>query len=246
LKVRARKPHSNEDAVARIELLSPDAHRDVRIRTRLAAIRQDARHFSPVVVSEFAKLSAHYPIVFAKSAESGAFFAGAVLGIEAGRALLPRAADGWAPYLPLDMRRGPFFTSGDSLAIDLDHPRIDASDGELLFDGESEPTPYLRSIQAIITQLARGLEETERFIGSLLALKLVEPVDVSLRFDDGTARRLDGLYTVSLDRLEALADADALALFRSGHLRLIHIMAASLEQLPVLAQLHNSRLSQAI
>jgi hypothetical protein len=98
----------------------------------------------------------------------------------------------------------------------------------------------------MITQLAHGLDETSRFVEALLALKLVEPLDVSLRSDDGTRHRLDGLYTVNIDRLQALADAVVLALFRSGHLRLIHAMADSLQQIPVLAQLHNSRLSRAM
>lgn len=235
-----------EDIVAKIELLNPAAHRDVHVRTSFGALRRNAPHFTPVVVSEFAKLAAHYPIVLAKSAETGAFLAGAILGIEAGRALLPRESDGWEPYLPLDLRRGPFFTVGENLAIDLDHPRVDAVDGESLFDADLQPTPFLRGIQAMMTQLTYGLDDTERLIESLLSHKLVEPLDVSLRFDDGTRHRLDGLYTVSLDRLQALADDQALALFRSGHLRLIHAMAGSLEQIPVLAQIHNSRLSEGV
>ncbi len=231
--------------MARLELLNPAAHRDVHIRTRFDAIRRDAPHFVPVVAGEFVKLAAHYPVVLTKSAETGTFFAGAVLGIEAGHALLPRHSDGRDSYLPLDLRRAPFFTSGESLAIDLDHPRVDTTEGEPLFDAELQPTPFLRGIQAMITELKYGLEETGRFIESLLALDLVEPIDVTLRFDDGTRHRLDGLYTVSLDRLHALTDADALGLFRSGHLRLSYAMAGSLEQISVLAQIHNNRLTQS-
>ena len=42
---------------------------------------------------------------------------------------------------------------------------------------------------------------TRDFIRELLALKLIEPIDISLAFDDGQKIQLDGLYTVSRDAL---------------------------------------------
>jgi hypothetical protein len=76
----------------------------------------------------------------------------------------------------------------------------------------------------------------------LVKLRLIEPIDISLTFDDGTRRQLEDLYTVNQDALRALPDAQVLELFRSGYLQLIYLMIASLKHVPVLARMKNNRL----
>ena len=86
------------------------------------------------------------------------------------------------------------------------------------------------------------MNETDRFLAAMLADKLVEPVDITLSFDDGERLQLDGLYTISLDAIADLDDAAALRLFRAGHLQLAYAMAGSLRQVAVLAKRRNDRL----
>src|SRR6185312_9275325 len=149
------------------------------------------------------------------------------------------------PYIPLDRQRAGFYVSGENIAIDLDNPRFASagSEGEALFDDGGEPGPALRQIQRMLGQLVRGKQETDAFIARLLDLRLIEPLDVSLRFDDGEDLVLDGLYTVSLDILRDLADGDVLKLFRDGHLQWIYLMAGSLKQIGVLAERRNRKLA---
>jgi hypothetical protein len=71
----------------------------------------------------------------------------------------------------------------------------------------------------------------------------VEPIDITLSFDNGERLKLQGLYTVSRDALRELGDTDVLRLFRSGHLQLAYTMAGSLNQLALLAQARNRRLA---
>jgi hypothetical protein len=73
-------------------------------------------------------------------------------------------------------------------------------------------------------------------------LKLIEPVDVEVEFDDGTMRRCVGLYTIDQEVLSRLPDEVIVELFRRGYLRLIDYMIASLKQVPVLARKKNSRI----
>ena len=75
------------------------------------------------------------------------------------------------------------------------------------------------------------------------AWMLIEPIDIGLAFDDGSRRRLEDLYTVDQDALNALPDDKVLEFFRRGYLRAIYLMIASLKQLPVLAQKKNARLA---
>jgi SapC len=224
-----------------IVVLNSIAHRDVRVKTEASAKLGDNQRFVPVVIAELPLLVAHYPVLFSKDTGTGAFFCGAMLGIDEGENLFLKDGHGHEGYRPLNLQRAPFFVAGEDLAIDLDHARIAAHEGQALFNDEGEPTPYLESIKAAFQQLKPGSEMTKRFTELLLKLNLLEPVDIVLGFDDGTKRNLVDLYTINQDILRQLPDAPILDLFRRGYLQLIYLLIASLKQIPVLAKKKNDR-----
>jgi hypothetical protein len=215
-------------------------HRDLRVQAEAAAKFGDNQRFVPVVIAEFPLLVPHYPILFSKDSDTGAFFCGAMLGIDEGENLfLKKDGRGQEGYRPLNLQRAPFFVSGEDLAIDLDHARLAVDDGQALFNDQGEPTAYLESIKAAFQQLKRGAEMTKRFTAALLNSNLLEPVDIILSFDDGSKRNLADLYTVNQEVLRQLPDAAVLELFRRGYLQLIYLLIASLKQIPILAQKKN-------
>ncbi len=225
-----------------IVVLNDLVHRTVRVQAEAAAKFGDNQRFVQVVVTEFSLLVTHYPILFSKDADTGAFFCGAMLGIDEGENLfLKEGGAGHEGYRPLNLQRAPFFVSGDDLAIDLDHPRVGADTGHALFNDRGEPTPYLESIKVAFQQLKPGIEMTKRFIETLLKLNLLEPIDIVLGFDDGSKRNLADLYTVNQEVLRMLPDASIVELFRRGYLQLIYLLIASLKQIPVLAKKKNDR-----
>lgn len=226
--------------MTQIALLDSQEHRTLRVQTEPSARFGDNQRFVPVVISEFSLLVVHYPILLSKDAETGGFYCGAMLGFDEGENLF--LDEGRNIYRPLNLQRGPFCTAGSDVAIDLDHPRVGAPAGELLFSASGKPTPYLESIVDLIRNLRPGLERTKVFVETLLQLKLVAPLSIDVQFDDGTSRDIYGLYTIDQEALRGLPDAPALELFRRGYLQLIYLMLASLKQVPVLAQKKNSRL----
>jgi hypothetical protein len=198
-----------------------------------------------VIVKEFPQLVVHYPILFSKDPQTGQLYCGAMLGFDEGENLF---LDEWAQrefYRPLSLQRGPFYAQGPELAIDLDDPRVGAEDGKPLFTDHGQPTRYLQSILWAFQDLKPGAEMTKLFIARLLELKLIEPIDVEVEFDDGSTRNCIGLYTINQEVLARLSDEVVEELFRRGYLSLIHLMLASLKQIPVLARKRNSRLLQA-
>ena len=88
-----------------------------------------------------------------------------------------------------------------------------------------------------------GIPEIDAFIQTVLALRLVEPVDINLWFDDGRSMSLGGLYIASLDALAKLGNGVVLDLLRRGYLQLTYAMPGSLKQVSILAQLRNERLA---
>jgi len=224
------------------ELLNSESHKALRMRAD-AGVPQP--NFVMVVIGEFPTASSSCPIFFAKDAATGEFYAAALFGFQPGELLADSAERGKADFHPLELQRQGFFVSDQNIAIDPAHPRFGAGATMALFEEDGTPSNALRKMQRVIGQLATGVEATKSFIRELLRLKLIEPVDISLKFDDGENLSLDGLYTVSREGLNDLDDSAILALFRTGYLQAALCVSFSLNQIPVLAQRRNARLTVA-
>lgn len=222
-----------------LELLNAADHALLSLR----AAPERAPHFVQIVAAEFAAAAATCPIFITKDAATGKFYVGAMFGFNPGENLLLDDSGGNDAFQPLDIERQGFYVSGESIAIDPGHPRFNDPAGEPLFASDGQPGEKLRHIQRVLGQLHAGIEQTDAFIGVLTKHRLIEPVDITLRFDDGETLSLAGLYTVSLDALNDLDDATLVALFRQGYLQLAYTMAGSLHQIPVLSRRRNRRLA---
>jgi hypothetical protein len=221
-----------------LEVLNPQDHGQLRLRPR-----SDAEpHFVQIVPSEFVAAAVACPILFSKDPATGAFYPGAMLGFKPGEGALRSMAERGG-FEPLNLQRDGFFIAEERIAIDRRNSRFSSSEGEPLFDEAQQPSVSLRQIQRVLGQLHDGVEQTSALIRSLTELKLLEPIDITLSFDDGERLTLQGLYTVSRDSLRELGDADVLRLFRSGHLQLAYTVAGSLNQLAILAHVRNQRLA---
>jgi hypothetical protein len=222
-----------------MEVLNNEAHRSLRMH---AAVGKQP-HFVMIVMNEFPAAAAVCPIFFAKDSATGEFYAGSMFGFRNGELLVEGAETGDAPFHPLDLQRQGFFVSDEHIAIDRNHPRFGEGASIALFDEEGHPSEAMRHMQRAIGQLKTGVDATRDFIRELLRLKLIEPVDIGLRFDDGEKLQLEGLYTISREALADLDDADALALFRNGYLQAAYCVTFSLNQVGVLARRRNKRLA---
>ena len=95
-----------------LQLLDLRDHRDLRLDLANAG----TRHFVQIVSDEVPVAALEYPILFAKNPETGAFYAGAVFGLEAGTNLF--APDGLLTgYRPADLVRQGFFLNDGRIAI---------------------------------------------------------------------------------------------------------------------------------
>ena len=222
--------------------LNKETYRTLKVDGRASAAYGDDLRFVQVIVKEFPHLVVHYPIIFSKDPRTGQFFCGAMLGFDEGENLFLEDWQQRDLYRPLYLQRGPFYANGPELAIDLDDPRVGAEGGKPLFTEQGTPSRFLQGIIWAFQDLQPGAEMTRLFIARLLELKLIEPVDVEVEFDDGTMRRCVGLYTIDQDVLAQLPDPVVVELFRRGYMRLIHYMIASLKQVQVMARKKNGRL----
>jgi hypothetical protein len=231
--------------MTQIVTLNNAAHRSITVDGRSSAAYGDNQRFVQVITREFPLLVIHYPILFSKSARTGQFYCGAMLGFDAGENLFLEQWTHGELYRPLNLQRGPFYANGTEIGIDLDDPRVGAEGGERLFTEQGQPTRYLQSIIWSFQNLKPGFETTRMFITRLLELKLIEPVDIDVRLDDGTARKCIDLYTIDQNVLQSLPDTVVVELFRCGYMRLIDCMIASLKHIPLMANRKDARLREA-
>ncbi|KHL26711.1 multidrug transporter [Croceibacterium mercuriale] len=218
--------------------MNPQRHGDLRVSPAPDA----TRHFAQIVADEFLDAAHDHPIFFTKHPETGAFYAGVVMGLVPGENLSCLRGQ-MTGYRPADLERQGFFVVEDRIMVEPDHPALTKPDGRILFDEAGEPTTALQRIQHALGRLHTGLAATDAIVARYMQHRLIEPIDVSLSFDDGSSIRLDGLYTISLDRLHALPDQAALDLFRQGDLQLAYAQTGSVRHIRRLARLHNERLA---
>jgi hypothetical protein len=232
--------------VTNVVVLNSELHRSLRVFGEPSALYGDSQRFVQVIITEFPHLVLQYPILFSKDADTGTFYCGVMLGFDEGENLFLKEGKGYEGYRPLNLQRLPFYTHGSELAIDMDHPRVNADGGVALFTDSGATTAYLESIMSAFRDLRPGIEMTKQFIATLMKLKLVEQIDITVEFDDASTRDLMGLYTINQDMLRKLADADIVDLFRRGYLQLIYLMITSLKQVALLAKKKNGRFLKGI
>jgi hypothetical protein len=223
----------------KFELLNAEAHKSLLMRSDLP----EHPPFVMVTLDEFPAAGAVCPLFFAKDAQTGEFYVGAVFGFTAGELLVEDADKRDALFRPLELQRQGFLIYEENIAVDVAHPRFGDGASIALFEEDGATTEPMRRVQWALGQLKAGVETTREFIQAVLALKLVEPVDISLAFDDGQKLRLDGLYTISRDALMDLDDAQIVDLHRKGYLQAAYSIAFSLNQVAVLARRRNARLA---
>ncbi|WP_225205004.1 SapC family protein [Novosphingobium huizhouense] len=224
-----------------LEILNSEVHRMLAMHP----IAAPHPHVVQIVAGEIEQAAACCPVVLTKSPETGRFALVAMFGFQPGEVLVEGAAEGTAAFLPLDVQRQGFFAADDNIAVDLAHPRFAPGGSIALFDGLGGPTDEMRAVQRAIGRIMGSAAQTEQFIAALVEQRLIEPVDVSLSFDDGQTLSLGGLYTVSGDALAALDDAGVVRMFRAGWLQAALAIRGSLAQIGVLARRRNERLAGA-
>jgi len=237
-------------------LLNNVDHKNLRVIKTLSADYGDDVMCTLTFPNEFRSIQAHYPIVFSKDSETGAFQAMAMFGFE-DRENLFLSDNGWdATYIPLTIERQPFLigfqqknvggqvTRQTVIHVDMDSPRVSESQGEPIFLEHGGYTEYLNRINTVLGTIHEGFEGNEAFIDALVANDLLESFTLDVELKDGSEYRLSGFYTINEEKLQQL-DGELLAkLSRDGHLLPIYMVIASTSNLRDLIQRRNKLLGE--
>jgi hypothetical protein len=235
----------------RLVELSRSEHAGLRIREDRVEAAAASQHLIPIVVSEFRKAATQYPIVFAKSSETGRFAAYALNGLDVKENLFWSGTELDVAYVPLNVRRQPFYVGTDDasdtprnvLCIDLDNPCIDDSGSKRIVNPDGSDSSYLEEILSILGELVAGKGATEQFIATALSLELLAPILLDIVLDDGTPLQVEGLYGLDEDKFRQLDERALSELWKTGCLDLIYAVLIASGQIFKLIRLKNQRIA---
>jgi len=229
-------------------------HRNIKIDIDKIEVHGSTMNLSPAVFEEFAHLATHYPIVLVKDGETGQFVCSAMLGFQSGENLFWDNDQWQAVYVPLQVRRQPFFLGNDTAAnaendspqyvvcLDSESPSV-GDHGEALYNETGEESEYFTEAKAKLAELLKGESENKAFIETLISMGLVESMAIEITFINNESTRLNGLYTIKQAALAKLNSEQLELLHEHNYLQAIYAMVISVGQIYTLIDKKNKRLS---
>jgi len=205
-----------------------------------------------VAAAEFGDACREFPVVFVRAGEDeqGRTQVApiAVLGLSQGENLYLDGPRWRAVYLPALLRCYPFGIArvdAERFAVSLDSgwSGLSEAEGQPLFEADGTPTELLKSVHQQLGLIEQEVRNTRAFCQTLMELDILREMRFDATLPDGSALAVDGFLTVDETRLNALTDAQVLALVRSGALSLIHAHWMSLGVMRQLVQRRAERLA---
>jgi hypothetical protein len=226
--------------------LSRQEHSALKINPGLAEASAARQHLIPIVAGEFRKAATQYPIVFAKNPETGRFAPFVLNGLEPEENLFWSGTKMDVAYVPLNIRRRPFFVgmadSGPNvLCIDIESACLTTSGQKSIVDADGSDSSYLKEILSIVGQLVDGQEPTSSFINTALSLDLLCPILLDIVLEDGKPLHVEGLYSIDEDRFRSLDQDKVARLWNEGLMDLIYAVIISTGQIFNLIRLRNEK-----
>jgi len=191
---------------------------------------------SDLMLAEFGRAAAHYPIVFAGNG-SGAVRPVVLLSREGLSNAFVGSSGHWLnTYVPMVIRLHPFAmaraSNSDALVvcIDMNSELLSPDTGVPLFDMNGDPAPALDHAMQQLNTVEAMLRATEEFCRALQKLKLLAPL-ASISHRNLSRLDLDNLYYVDERALDRLGDAALCVLRNQGWLTPLYAHRVSLMQI---------------
>ena len=195
----------------------------------------------PLLGIEFFESSRDLPVLFSKD-ESGAYFPITLLSLGTeGHDQSDDNGEWVGRYTPAFIRRYPFaLTDGKDLCFDSHYSGLNEDHGEPLFDDEGNNTDTLDQIIGFLTEFDAQHLRTREFCEAVTEQELFKPFVLQVMTAAKEALRLDGLFVIDEHKLDALADEDVTAWFRTGYLAWVYAHLHSLGSLKRLTEQHQA------
>ncbi|TRX55674.1 SapC family protein [Thalassomonas sp. M1454] len=225
-----------------IQPLNKTAHANTKIKALKNFEHAAGQHLAPVVVHEFSRAAAEFPVVFVKNAETGVYQAVALFGVKPGENLYTATEKWEGTYAPASVTQFPLALVPESaendkfmVVIATETAVVNEEEGNALFDENGEETEYLAKRKEALGTYYEHAHITRAFTKELADKDLL--VQQNLDINVGEEKiGINGIYLVDEKKLNELSDEDYLALRKRGFLAPIYAHLNSMHQMHRLIQ----------
>jgi hypothetical protein len=226
-------------------VLSNEKHRQFKLKKNASLAYAATQQAIPIEAVEVAKAAINFPIFFTKN-QHDEMTLSAIAGLNSGESLFMKEGVWDASYVPACLQTYPFYLiqSPDNekeftVGIQEDNPSFSTTEGDPLYDGEGKPTPQLERVGSVLNRHLDNVRATVLMVDRLKGLDLFKPIDILLQFQDNTARRINGLYSIDEDKLNQLPADELVKLNQDGVLFVMHALIVSNYQINNLVRRYN-------
>lgn len=206
-------------------------------------------HIASVMVHEFARVAALYPVVFLEDKDQDSFRPVVLMGLDENENLFVNSDGKWnSSYVPAIIRRYPFALANAgqegkfTVCIDEGSELIDDNEGVPLFDDKGEAAPALENVKRYLGELQQMNAFTNEFCKYLVAHNMLTPMNMRVRHSD-QIKNINGCYVINEERLNGLSVERFMELRDKSYLAAIYAHLLSLAQVERLVQLKDERQS---
>lgn len=190
-----------------LQQLSRAAHGGLRIDPDKARREVAGAHLVPLSRAELRQASRSFPLFFVKDLETGQFYPAVLLGLKASENLYWNGTAFDADYVPLNIRRLPFYIGGENpaqgmICIDADSAGIDPQGECRILEEDGSDSAYIQGIQAMLATLSQQHDSTRQFARNAAELDLLSEIKLDIVLDDGERIEVAGLYGIDDRTLE--------------------------------------------
>jgi hypothetical protein len=226
-------------------VLTSDKHSQLKLKKNASMNYAAAQQALPIEAVEVTKAAINFPVFFTKN-QHDEMVLSAVVGLNAGTSLFVKEGRWDASYMPSCLQTYPFYlisTPEDqnqlAVGIQEDNPVFSKTEGDALFDGEGKLTQSLERVSRMLNDHVNNIRATGNMVETLKRLDLYKPLEILLQYQDNTARKLNGLYTIDEEKLSQLPAEELASLNKDGFLVVIHALLISVYQINNLVRRHN-------
>ena len=204
-------------------------------------------HIASVMVHEFARAAAIYPVVFLEDKAQDEFRPVALMGLQEGENLFVDGAGKWqASYVPAIIRRYPFALASTgqegqfTVCIDEGSALVNDSEGVPLFKEGGEPSEAIENVKRYLGELQQMDVFTRAFCKYFAEHNLFTPLNMRVR-QGQQQRNISGCYVVNEERLNNLSGERFLEMRERRYLPAVYAHLVSLAQIERLITLQEER-----
>ncbi|MDP7592613.1 MAG: SapC family protein [Litorilituus sp.] len=227
--------------MANIQAINSSSHGKIKIKENPSFQQSKDKHFSPLVVKEFASACQQFPIVFIKDLDTGQFNAVALLGLKPDENLFYDEKGWQGHYVPQALKLYPFLVHQEKdnnqaiLCFDESSPLVNETEGSALFDNKGVQQPWLTTKGESVVDYLEHTQLTQEFIKILLEHKLLSPQSLNIKLANQDEYTLNGLYVIDEKILHELSDEAFVSLRKSSALAPIYSVLISMKSIGFLA-----------